>query len=334
MKKTVKITDVARMAGVAKSTVSNVLTNKKFVSDELREKVMEACRALDFQPNFYASALSGRTSKIIALLLESGGDISRSFYKELIVACLVAASDRGYALLTFYNRDSGKLLGMLRQGSAPIDGAILMTPCVNDERLNRITSDRVNCVVIGKPHTDFELSYVDIDNVKLVSDVTQKLIGRYGKDIYLVNSDPALTISQERERSFCAVCDSCGIADAPARIFRSKKSSRQEGYALSQSVIKRGSVFVTANAELASGVYAAAAEQGLKIGKDVAVFALGKSFEREEFEPPLSRAEQDYAVLGAKAVEILIDGINSGNDDAKRCELVESKIIIKQSAEI
>ena len=54
----ISINDVARKVGVAKSTVSNALTGKKYVSPELKEKVLKACKELDYTPNFYASSLS------------------------------------------------------------------------------------------------------------------------------------------------------------------------------------------------------------------------------------------------------------------------------------
>ena len=329
MKQTTKITDVARRAGVAKSTVSNVLTGKKYVSDELKEKVMSACKELDFQPNFYASALSGHTSHIIALLLESSDNVDRSFYKDLIVACLKKAEEHGYALLLYYNSDSEKLFSTLRQGNAPIDGAVLMTPCINDMRIRQISSGRTDCVVIGRPNSELRLSYVDIDNKKLVREVTERIIDSYGRDVYLINSDASLTISQDRAESFTEVCAAHGI-DAAERMYESKHSSADDGYEYAARVLRKGVSFITANAVIAFGVYRAAAEAGLEIGKDAAVFALGRSIEHGTFFPPLSHAEQDYAVLGAKAVEMLIADIEGSREE--RHELIESTVVIKDSA--
>ncbi len=329
MKKTTKITDVALRAGVAKSTVSNVLTGRKYVSDELKEKVMAACRELDFQPNFYASALSGHTSHIIALLLESHENVERSFYKDLIVACLQKAAEHGYALLLYYNSDSEKLLNTLRQGTAPIDGAVLVTPCVEDFRIDQMSSGHIDCVVIGRPAGALQLSYVDIDNKKLVADVTEGMISSYGKDVYLINSHSGLTISRDRADSFAAVCRAHGI-DGAARMFESEQSSADDGYLYAKRVMQKGSAFITANAVIAFGVYRAATEAGWEIGKDVSVFALGRSIEHGTFFPPLSHAEQDYGVLGAKAVEMLINDIE-GSAQVRR-ELIKSKVIVKESA--
>lgn len=328
MKKVVKITDVAERAGVVKSTVSNVLTGKKFVSEELRKKVLDACEELDFHPNFYASALSGHKSNIIALLLESSEEVDRKIYQKVIMGCLKQASVSGYSLLIYYNSDKDKLLNTLRHGIAPIDGAVIMTPCVNDERLYQIESGRISCVVIGRPENDNGISFVDIDNIGLVTEVSEKLIQYYGDDIYLVNSDANLTISRDREKAFSAVCARHGI-DAHLHIYESVNQSEDEGYAIAKKILKKNASYITANGKISAGFYRAAEEAGFKVGEDFAVFALGRSLDHGMFEPKLSYADQDYVLLGKKAVEVLIDEIDNGF--SKKRLFVESKIIFTDS---
>lgn len=328
MKTPAKIIDVANRAGVAKSTVSNVLTGKKFVSDELKEKVMQACKELDFHPNFYASGLSSGTSNIIALLLENNDNVEKSFYKDLIIACLKKAAEYDYSLLIYYNSDNEKLLNTLRQGMAPIDGAILMTPCINDNRLNQMASDCISCTLIGRPDEGLDFNYVDIDNVKLVKTVCEKLISLYGKEIYLINSNFNLTVSVDRNNGFKEICRDNGI-DYKSHLFESVASSEADGYAIAKGVIKKDAAFITANACIAAGVYRAAKEAGLEIGADVGVFALGRSVQHGSFDPKLSYAEQDYGVLGAKAVEMLIEEIRDGRTQKR--VFIESQLKIRQS---
>ena len=330
MKKIIKITDVAEKAGVVKSTVSNVLSGKKFVSEELKKKVLDACEELGYHPNFYAAALSSHKSNIIALLLESNEEINNKLYQKLIVSCVKQASKSGYSLLIYYNSDKEELLNTLRQGAAPIDGAVLMTPCVNDERFNQIKSGMISCVVIGRPENDLKINYVDINNIKLVKDVTEKLISDFGTDVYLINSESHLTISQDRAKAFKEVCEKYGI-DALNHTFESVHSNEDEGYAISKPIMRRGGIYITANGKLAAGVYRCAKENNLKIGEDIAVFALGRALEHGLFEPKLSYADQDYELLGSAAVEMLIDEIENGYK--KRRILVDSKIIYTQSVE-
>ncbi len=325
----VKITDVALRAGVAKSTVSNVLTGRKFVSEELKQKVLAACEELDFQPNFCASGLSSGHTNIIALLLENTKDIETyPFYKELMMSCLTEASEQGYSLLVYYDSDKKKLLQTLRQGRAPIDGAVLLTPNVDDERLAEMESNRTACVVIGRPSHE-NIGCVDIDNKGLVIKVVKELIQKYGKNIYLLNSHSDMTISQDRDSGFCQVCADNGI-DACGRLFHNERCSDDEGFAIATKLAQNGAVFITANEGLAKGVYSAVEQKGLVVGKDVGVFALGRSIEHGHFFPKLSYARQSYEELGKIAVRLLINEILTGEKSSK---LVESEVVFRDSTQ-
>lgn len=308
----IKITDVANKAGVAKSTVSNVLTGRKYVSDELKERVLTACREMDFQPNFYASRLSKRSTNIIALLLESTAELS-IHHKDLISTCVVEASKRGYSLLIYYESDKEKLLMTLRQGRAPIDGAIIMAPCVNDERLLSLENNRIDCTVIGRPSSS-DIGYVDVDNRLLVNKVTQKLVEVYGNDVYLINSAAGMTISLDRRNGFAEACEKHGI-DVSDRIKDCDLRSFASGYDFAKSHLNKDAAFITADEIIAQGVYKAVEDGGLRIGRDIGVFSLGRGLEHGSFSPKLSYASQNYEQLGRLAVDMLIDEIDGKKRD-------------------
>ena len=318
-----KITDVAKLAGVAPSTVSNVLTGNKYVSDELRKKVLAACEQLDFHPNFFASGLSRNRTNIIALLLENNPDLyQNAFYKDLIAACLTQASKHGYSLLVYYNSDKNKLLDTLRQGMAPIDGAILMAPCINDERLQHIRNDCIKCVVIGRPDAG-NLSYVDVDNCGLVEHAANEMLDLYD-EVYLINSLHNMTISEDRRKGFENACAKHGVI-SDGHILESSTGSEEVGYWIARSIVGKNIGIITANGRTARGVYRAAEEKGLEIGKDIGVFALGRSQPNKPISPELSYATQDYTLLGETAVDLLIEEIESGVEH--KTVLVKSGIV-------
>ena len=319
----VKITDVAKLAGVAPSTVSNVLSGNKYVSEELKKKVLAACEQLDFHPNFFASGLSCGKTNIIALLLENNADFSQNaFYKDLIAACLEEAAKSGYSLLVYYNSDKNKLLDTLRQGMAPIDGAVLMAPCINDERLQQMKSNCINCVVIGRPDAS-DLSYVDVDNAELVHDVAEELFDRYEK-VYLINSLHNMTISEDRRKGFLEACAAKGI-NGDEYILESSNGSEELGYWIARSIVNKDVAIITANGRTARGVYRAAKEKGFEIGSEVGVFALGRSQPQKPIEPSLSYATQDYTLLGKTAIDLLIEEIR--NNVERKTVLVKSGIV-------
>jgi len=74
------IKDVARVAGVSTATVSHVLNNTRFVSEETRRKVVNAIERCNYYPNAYARSLASGRSHTIALLVS---DISNPFFPEL-----------------------------------------------------------------------------------------------------------------------------------------------------------------------------------------------------------------------------------------------------------
>ena len=99
--------DVARVAGVAQSTVSYVLTGKRSISDETRRRVQDAINQLTYQPNAGARALASRRTNVIGVVLPSlspGADsVGLLPFMETITSLarahdydvLLAASDEG-----------------------------------------------------------------------------------------------------------------------------------------------------------------------------------------------------------------------------------------------
>lgn len=308
----VKITDVAIRAGVAKSTVSNVLTGRKYVSEELRQKVLDACREMDFYPNFYASSLSKRKTNILALVMGDENNITEyPFYGDLLVSCVAEASSHGYSLLTYYEQDTENLLNVLRRGCAPIDGALVMSPCVDDERFTQLENDRVHCVSIGRPDRTGGISYVDVDNERFVYDVVKTLSQTYGGPIFLANAPKKMTISADRERGYYKACQELGRSTEHGTDHY-RERSETDGYNFAKDRVQPDALFIAADAIMCRGIYRAIEEAGLRVGKDVGVFALGKSVTEERLTPKLSYGHQDYSQIGRLAIQMLVGEIESG----------------------
>ena len=75
------IRDVARKANVGPATVSRVLNNSGYVSEETRRKIEDAMRELNYTPNELARNLFHKKSGIIAILVPS---VSHPFFAELV----------------------------------------------------------------------------------------------------------------------------------------------------------------------------------------------------------------------------------------------------------
>lgn len=330
----VTITEIAKRAGVAKSTVSNALTGKKYVSEDLKKKILDICEELNYYPNFYASRLAGNQTNIIALFLEeSEKGVYHAFYTELIESCLKYLSKHGYNLLISYNPESKMKKGFLQKGKAPVDGAIIMAPVVKDERILHLENDLIPCVSIGKPFDDQIISYVDVDNSKLVQDAVNLLAVNGYKNIYLLNANENLSISRERAAAFIKALSENNLPGGVNNVYYTAETSFEDGERLGCELARENTAFITANVRLAEGVYSAVGKAGLKVGENVGVFALGGK-RNDAVTPNLTYATQDYARLAKMAAKILLRQLKNaenGEEIGQDVSLIASRICFDSS---
>jgi len=94
------IRDIARMAGVSRSTVSLAINDSPKVSEETKRRIMEICDAVDYQPNAMARGLVAKTSKIVCLVIPEISQVFSDYYfSETVNGVLDAVTARGYHLL-------------------------------------------------------------------------------------------------------------------------------------------------------------------------------------------------------------------------------------------
>jgi len=90
------IKDVAREAGVSTATVSHVINNSRYVSDEVRARVRDAIERCNYYPNAHARSLASGRSQILGLVIS---DISNSFFPELVKSIEAAAFEHGFDVM-------------------------------------------------------------------------------------------------------------------------------------------------------------------------------------------------------------------------------------------
>ena len=330
----ITINDIAKELGVAKSTISNALTNNRYVNPELKNKILQKCKEMNFTPNFYATSLSkNMVSQIVGLFLESGGaNDFQSFYPDLIKSCLINAAEESFNVLVYYGLNEENTNNLLGIGRAPIDGAILLSPEIVDMRADKIAENKIPIVYIGNPSNNNEVSYVDIDTNHLICSVVKKMVSVNRCEFVFINSKKDLTVSRDREVAYQSIIDELGLTKKSV-IFNATHSKESEGEEIVNSLIgqkKSFNAIICANDLLAKGVYDALNKNSLLVGKEVSVFALGGGKYIDSLLPKLSYAYQDYEEIGKIAIELLLEKIINKNDAPKK-KICKSKIYFKES---
>ncbi len=323
------INDIAKLVGVSKATVSNVLTKKKPVSGELSEKILEVCRQLNYQPSRIASSLVTKKFFTIGLMLENSKDSFKRFYGELIGGVSAAASEYGYRVLLDVNTVTGEHIQSSHiSRSDPVDGSIILSPLLADARVDEMLKCNLPFVVIGKLTGEINESVlsVDVDNVELVKATTRYLLEKGHRRIGFLNSKPNLTITFERLKGYIKALNEHGLQFEPELVYNTLHT-RQSGYQLCQRLMKEKpsvTAIITCSDEIAAGVYGCIRENGKSIPEDVSVIALGGDDFSGTLEPRLITVQIDYVEIGREAVKLLMKKINHTPIDQRHI-LVEVK---------
>lgn len=156
------IGDVAREAGVSRSTVSSVLTGRKVVSPETRARIEVAIAKLDFSVSSGARALATRRTMTLGLVVRFHEAEFGPALSTYVVAISDAARARGYSVLLLTDPDGAVAVRQAIAGRN-VDGLILMNVVEDDPRIDPIATSGFPAVLIGFPRERRGIDAVDLD---------------------------------------------------------------------------------------------------------------------------------------------------------------------------
>ena len=316
-----KISDVAKKAGVAPSTVSNVLNEKKFVSDEVQKRVIDACKELNYIPNMLATSMRTQRTNLIGLFLASSHGGFADIYNSIIEGVTLEATKYDYNVILYYDiENKTKLKKLLLNGRGPIDGAIMLTPTKKDFRIKELAESNIQMVLIGKPFDKTaNKSFVDVENDKITYDAVTKMIEKGFRNILFFNSEKSLSVTNDRYEGYVQAHKEKNILLDKSLIFNIK-SEEDKAELLCGECFEKGLDFdavLTESDFTAKGVYECLRKRNLNIGRDIGVMALGGKTYANMLEPNLSTVFVDYVKLGGKAVQLLVENIENKTDRMK-----------------
>jgi len=160
----VTIADVARHAGVATSTVSYVLSGKRSISTDTRDRVQRSVRALGYRPNASARALASQRSNVLALVipLRTGMHVPVMMQFATAVVTTARRYDHDVLLLTADEGPDG--LERVAQSSL-VDALVVMDVELHDKRVPVLRELPMPSVLIGYPDDADGLTCIDLDFV-------------------------------------------------------------------------------------------------------------------------------------------------------------------------
>ena len=341
--------DVARLAGVSRATVSYVLNGQSEgrvpISEETYQRVKRAIEELGYEPDAHAQALRLGHTKAIGLIIP---DMRNPHYWETADGAEQEARDAGYHLLMSsadlspeYGKDIFKDLSGRR-----IDGLILMGPFFRSEEirqtLTRLLKRQLPIVKIGEhPSVDSVVSNYDETTNEVMSllfSLHHRRIGLiYGVFSSLVSLPTAgfLTEGEGGDDRLLPYQNSLRTAGLPVDpdLIVNCGTTIEDGYQAALQLLKlpaRPSALVVINDLLAIGALRAASDLGLRVPADLSIVGFDDIPVANFVVPRLTTSSKNIAKVGREAVKLLLARIQDPGLPRQQIQ-VPARLIIRES---
>ena len=174
------LVDIAKQAGVSRSTVSRVVNSDPNVSDAVRSKVQEVITSTGYHPHAAARSLASHRSWMIGLVLPRtvSSFFTDPYFPRLTQGVAQACNQHNYTLGLFLldsKEDEKRILPRISRRDL-LDGILLQSGNLEDELIDRLVSSDVPVMVVGRPFKTKGISYIDIDNVAAARKAVSYLI--------------------------------------------------------------------------------------------------------------------------------------------------------------
>jgi len=321
--------DVARLAGVSQKTVSRVFNGERYVSADVRGRVLQAAEELGYRLNGAARALaSGRTRSIgvVALGTALYGPAS------LLIGIERAARDAGYALRVVNTREgdpagvAGAVESLLEQG---VDGIVVSEPI--DEGSVPLRAD-VPVLVLGAPATFGGPRAVaaGVGAESLARAATEHLLDLGHVTVHHLAGPQRWFAARDRLRGWRTALAARDRAQPPVI---EGDWSASSGYTAGRELAVAGDVTAVfaANDDMAVGLIRALLEAGLRVPEDVSVVGFDDIPVSAYVTPPLTTVRQPFDAVAREGLRLLVQAIEKPDDEPAPASDPPVELVVRAS---
>jgi len=330
----VNISDVAKKAGVSKSTVSKVLNNYKGVSEETRRKVREAIESTTYTPNVFAKSLTTGKSNLIGLFVSE--DLLESFivhvyWSEVVSGIREALVKEKYHVLMFAASPDEDFLRFAKEYK--VDGVIMLGDYPEPASVQNLLDSGIPCVAFDRNLTGRRVGYVSSDDARGSELAVRHLIDQGHRRIAHISGPNWSFESAKRMSTYRRVMEEARLP-VPDEYVLAGEYSMESGMEMGRRLLSLPepptAVFCAADT-IAAGVIQAAKERRIGIPDPFMVVGYDDLPLCEYLQPPLATIRQERRAMGHIAAEAVLAMIRDAElpppDHA-----VDVKLIVRDSA--
>lgn len=325
----VTIYDVAKEAGVSIATVSKVLNNTGNMREETRKRVLNVIEEMNYLPNLVASALTGKGTQTLGLLVP---DISNPFFSAMARQIEDYADAQGMTVIMCSIDGSiekeRKYIELLQRKQ--VDGFIIASSFQDTELLKNIINQGFPIVMLAYDDSTIEVSKVSIDDFKGGYEAASHLYTKGHRNMAIIAEHA--NSSNLRIYGFRVALEGREIEFPDENVYRTT-ASIDNGKASFEEIFQKGNeeiptAIFACNDLLAIGVIQGATERGMNIPEDLAIIGFDNTILATTTVPGLTTISQPVEEMAEKTVELLITEIEQKKKVIKRV-LFNPELIVR-----
>ncbi|MBD1380692.1 LacI family DNA-binding transcriptional regulator [Metabacillus arenae] len=325
------IEDVAKLAGLSRTTVSRVINNHPYVSATKKKLVHEAMEQLGYVPNSSARSLRIQKTETVAVFIPR---VMNPFFSQLIETLEMAAAARNYQLIVCQTQYSAKK---------------------ELNYLNLLKTKQVDGVILASHENDWELiePYLQYGPIVLCNEFDNKanvpmiyqdqVYGGYIATMHLIEQGNSLigyctgghysSVGTAREKGVKQALKEAGLCFEEKFAFRNVyniEHGRQVFHWI-KGMNERPTAIFTGSDEVAAGIISEAKKYRWNIPVDLAVIGFDNQAITEIVEPNITTVHQPVTEMAEKAMEVMYEKINSKDYKTKEIYQFPLKLIVRGS---
>ncbi|MBF0705058.1 LacI family DNA-binding transcriptional regulator [Alkalihalobacillus hwajinpoensis] len=316
------IKDVAKRAGVSRTTVSRVLNDNGYVSHEARQRVVEAVEEMGYIPSAHAKTMRTKRSGVIGVILPR---ISTETASRVVNGIENELAANGYQILLTNTQlqPEKEIQNIKLLKSRQVDGIILLATNRNQELLDTISDASIPFVAIGQELNG--VMSVVYDDYHSSYSVTESLIEKGHRHIGFIGvpeTDHAVGIV--RKQGYLDAMKKHGLTVEKGWIqygnFTFESGYEAAKQLVEQSELKPTAIFAVTD-RMAIGALGLLKEQGIRIPEDMALFGIGASDLSRHVTPALSTVDYFNEDAGQKTAQLILEQLSGKVLEKKKLKL-------------
>jgi len=323
--------DVARLAGVSQPTVSYVINGSASISREVKERVNEAIRQLNYKPNYYAKALKTNSSDIVGIIIP---DVVNQYYARLLQILEEDLHAKNYQVIIYSTSYSGKIEETsVRQLLAYNVHAIIALYQFTNKKcwdLLKAFGKPVVAIEGGSYCAGLGIPCINADSHLGGYMATRHLLGLGRKRIAYIHQNSDIEALQERCEGYVEAMKAAGLFQ-PTDIFVTKNPNDKwnEGKNLGKKLaLLPYDGIITCSDLIAVGIIRELQGYGKQVPEQVAVIGYDDVPIAELFIPALTTIAQPLEEICAIAIETIF----SPAEKTAGVTTLQPKLIKRESA--